>query len=279
MRRRLAWGAALLVLSGCGTADSSADQAAGPAHAGAGTVIEAPGRDPELCLGGVADSRPPQCRGVPLRGWDWTAVPDEETANGTTWGDFSVVGNYDGTTLTLTEPAQPDPAGPVKPESFTSPCPEPAGGWQTSDPARAGQDDIVAATVLFQREADAAALWIDRRAASGSQGALTILNVAFTGDLERHERDLRTLWGGPLCVLQLEHTSRELTAAHEDLARGGAAELGLQFLGSSVWKRRSVVQLSVVTVTPQQRQALDERYGPGLVDVVPELQPLDESTP
>lgn len=266
-------------MSGCGTDAPSADRvAAGPVeHTGAGTVLETPGRGPELCLGGVAESLPPQCRGVPLRGWDWTAVPDEESVSGTTWGAFSVVGTYDGTTLTLTEPARPDPARPVRPESGTSPCPEPAGGWQASDPARAGQDDVVAANTLFLRAADAAALWVDRRAPSGSQSALTILNVAYTGDLEQHERELRTVWGGPLCVFQLERTVHELTAAHDDLGRGGAEELGLEFLGSTVHQRRSVVQVSVVTVTPQQRQALDERYGPGVVDVVPELRPVDES--
>lgn len=74
---------------------------------GVGTVIEKPGSPPELCLGPVAESWPPQCEGLPLSGWDWaTYPPEQQTAAGapvTRWGSYAVTGTFDGLTLTVTE--------------------------------------------------------------------------------------------------------------------------------------------------------------------------------
>src|SRR5688572_3418701 len=36
-----------------------------------GIVLEDDSHGPELCLGGVALSLPPQCGGVPLANWEW----------------------------------------------------------------------------------------------------------------------------------------------------------------------------------------------------------------
>ncbi|MDQ2697611.1 MAG: hypothetical protein M3Y46_02355, partial [Actinomycetota bacterium] len=38
-----------------------------------GTVLDA-GGDPQLCLGAIAESYPPQCSGIPLEGWTWDGV-------------------------------------------------------------------------------------------------------------------------------------------------------------------------------------------------------------
>ncbi|MGH2591791.1 MAG: hypothetical protein ACRDGW_13485, partial [Actinomycetota bacterium] len=67
------------------------------------TILESRDHGPELCLGGVADSYPPQCGGVPIANWDWDLVDGEESASGTTWGNFHVVGNYDGSTFTVAD--------------------------------------------------------------------------------------------------------------------------------------------------------------------------------
>lgn len=73
---------------------------------GQGTVIEMPDGTPELCLGLVRESYPPQCEGVPLSGWDWeTAGAQEEAGSGaatTRWGTYAVTGTFDGLTLTVT---------------------------------------------------------------------------------------------------------------------------------------------------------------------------------
>ncbi|GAA1756585.1 hypothetical protein [Agromyces humatus] len=68
---------------------------------GLGTVLEQDGR-PELCLGAVAESYPPQCGGPSIIGWDWDAVDGEQTASEVTWGAYAVWGEWDGATFTLT---------------------------------------------------------------------------------------------------------------------------------------------------------------------------------
>ncbi|MBW3549122.1 MAG: hypothetical protein KY452_13460 [Actinobacteria bacterium] len=64
------------------------------------TVLESPDHGPQLCLGGVQESYPPQCGGPDVIGWDWDVVQGEESANGTTWGTYTVVGTWDGEALT-----------------------------------------------------------------------------------------------------------------------------------------------------------------------------------
>jgi hypothetical protein len=78
--------AALLLLAGCGTQTGSASgahdvpqpddamptttpAAPGTVSSGLATVMDTD--RPELCLGDVALSYPPQCSGIPLKGWDW----------------------------------------------------------------------------------------------------------------------------------------------------------------------------------------------------------------
>ncbi len=71
---------------------------------------------PELCLGPVAESYPPQCSGIPLRGWDWAEHEHQfERSGDVRWGLFAVTGTFDGTTMTVTgavPAAAYDPAGP-----------------------------------------------------------------------------------------------------------------------------------------------------------------------
>ena len=68
---------------------------------GVGTVLDSDGR-PELCLGAVAESYPPQCSGPEIISWDWAAVDGEETADEVTWGAYAVWGDWDGETFTVT---------------------------------------------------------------------------------------------------------------------------------------------------------------------------------
>lgn len=85
---------------------------------GQGTVIDVAG-DVQLCLGGVMESFPPQCTGVPLVGWDWADVDGSETSGDVTWGVYAVQGTYDGDLLTVTQPpillALFDPKAPDDP--------------------------------------------------------------------------------------------------------------------------------------------------------------------
>ncbi len=69
----------------------------------AGMVIDAAG-DVEICLGGVMESYPPQCVGVPVDGWTWDQVDGSESIGEVRWGSYAIRGAYDGERFALTDP-------------------------------------------------------------------------------------------------------------------------------------------------------------------------------
>lgn len=247
------------------------------------TVLESPGQGPELCAGGVAESLPPQCGGPEIAGWDWDAV-DAESASGTTWGEYTLTGTWDGARFTLTEPAEP----PVRPErsdawetDFSTPCPEPEGGWRPVDPATATDAGLQAALALARESPDFAGAWIDQSyldtlAPDASDTELEavandpkrlVLNLRFTRDLEAREQEVRAVWGGALCVSAAERTEAELRAIQEELSDVPG------FLGSGVTE--GAVQVSVLVARVATQRELDDRYGAGVVRLVGALRPID----
>ena len=53
----------------------------------------------------LADSLPPQGGDIPLAGWNWNDVDGEQTIGDVTWGGmYEVIGTWDGTILTVTQP-------------------------------------------------------------------------------------------------------------------------------------------------------------------------------
>jgi len=289
--------APVIVLSACGDDPStvSADSPGGGSAAASGdggdtvyeanaTVLEAPGAGPQLCLGGIAESLPPQCGGPGIVGWDWDAVDGEESASGTTWGTFHVVGTFLDGTFTVTEPpGPPDPAlSPEPTPDFSSPCPEPPGGWAVVDPATATDAGQQEAATYATSQPDHAGLWIDQSinpaladgADPGDEPAANdptqyILNVRFTGDLERHEAELRQRWGGALCVSPADHSEAELRAIQDELAGEDA------FLYSSVDITENRVELGVIVDDGSIQQRLDAEHGTGIVLVQSALRPVN----
>jgi len=184
-----------------------------------------------------------------------TAARRRESSAG---GEYVVIGTYDGERFTVTEP--PTPAPPPAPESGlipSTPCPAPPQGWGVIDAATTGYEALDAARAYAEAQPDYAAVWLDS----------SILNVQFTGNLERHERALRAVWGGALCVSMGERTAAEVeairAALHDELSPMGTAILAAGRIGLQV----------VVDDGLQQR--LDDRYGPGLVEVSALLVPTD----
>lgn len=95
---------------------------------GQGTVIEVPDGSPEVCLGPVRESYPPQCDGIPLTGWDWAVagIQDEADLGGgrTRWGTYAVTGIFDGHVLAVTGSvplALYDPAAQPSPRPVAPP--------------------------------------------------------------------------------------------------------------------------------------------------------------
>jgi hypothetical protein len=294
--------AALLpaLVAACGSGDTGPGPGAGGSSVtmpavdptqlfeGSGTVLD-DGSGPQLCLGGVAESYPPQCSGIALAGWDWDAVDGEESAAGTAWGEFHVVGTYDGETFTVARagPYEPGAVADGGDRDFTTPCAEPEGGWVAADPGKAGEADFTAGAAIAQRLRTYVTLWVDyaedltpeeldERAVQGDS-VLQIMNVIVTEDAVGAEAAIREAWGGPLCVTEREgHTAAELTAMRLEAERFIEEELGLE----TIWSSEGDVGLAAefgVVVDPggAGQSALDERYGPGLVQLFPALRPVD----
>jgi hypothetical protein len=288
MRRLAALLVIALLATGCSDDEpvqvgaSGAPAADDGALTGTATVLESPEHGPQLCLGGVADSYPPQCGGPDIVGGDWTAAAREESAHGTTWGEYTVVGTYADGTFTVTEPPRAPERLDAAPEPTAStPCPEPAGGWRAVDAAMTTPATQDAAMAAARAEGDYSGAWVDQsinpayadgelsteEELSMNDPAALILNVRFTGDVERHEAELRALWGGALCVSEGRHTEAELVRVQQELSeRDDLLWSGTDTIGEQV-------ELGVVVDDGVQAE-MDERYGEGVVDVQPALTPL-----
>lgn len=71
---------------------------------GQAMVIQRRGSVPMLAWT-LEDSLPPSGGDIPLAGWNWDDVDGEQTFGDVTWGGmYEVIGTWDGTTLTVTQP-------------------------------------------------------------------------------------------------------------------------------------------------------------------------------
>lgn len=285
--------ALVTVLAGCGSgvpgASTSGDPSVGEEVVllGSGLVLD-DGDGPELCLGGVLESYPPQCGGPRLVGWDWDQVEGEVRASGTTWGDYVVIGTYDGERFTLTRrPVGRDEYDGPRPrplhgdEELETPCPEPPGGWRPVDPERTTESALQQVARAADRLDGFADLWWDQsvnpayddpdsaeREYAMNDPAKLVVNVRVVGDAQAAEAELREVWGGALCVTEARRTREEL----RDIQQALADTPGLLFSEPG----RDVVDIQVVHDDGSLQRRLDERYGAGVVRVRSALTPLAE---
>jgi hypothetical protein len=282
-------GAIPLLLAGCAAAVPGGDGptqtagAEGRRYQTTATVLQSRDHGPELCLGVVLDSFPPQCRGLPITNWRWDQVEGQQTAGGTTWGSYHLVGAYDGASFTVLRADRPPPARrPSREERFRdepkSPCPEPERGWTVPDPARRSEQYLERVTRAARAEPDFAGVWLSYLEPMGHNVAEEpgefVLNVAFTGDLERHQAQLRSLWGGRLCVTRQQRSYRELLRIQRELHGAAGSELGLHMLSTGIREDANAVSLEVVVLEERARQALDARFGVGAVQATARLTPI-----
>jgi hypothetical protein len=295
--------AAVLALAGCGdrtgtppgATDATSPVASPTAVPSATDPLTTPwpvtvlddGDGAELCLGGVADSLPPQCSGPPLAGWDWSEYDgDYEQRSGVRWGEFVVTGTFDGTAITPTDvvaaaDVEP-PDDPVVGSEFETPCPEPAGGWVAVDPTKAGQADMDRAFARASRLDGYAASFVDtsrdersfeemdRDAAAGHDDVSTwIVNVRVVGDAGAAQDAIREVWGGPLCVVSGgDHTDAELGRIQEALT-------DVPGFSGSGRDTSGVVEVAVVYDDGTLQRWADEEYGRGVVQVSSALVPAE----
>lgn len=240
------------------------------------TVLESRDHGPQLCYA-VMESYPPQCSGPDIAGWDWSTV-DAESASGTTWGHYVVVGTFDGETFTLTEPAkvgkwQGTPRGD---DGLATPCPEPPGGWQPIDPDTATQTAFQAATRRAQEVEGFGGLWIDQQIPddeinewNANDPKRFVLNVTTAGDMAAMETAIREVWGGSLCVSRVARSAAELA----DVRRNLPHIPGL--LSSSTDVVAGQVTLDVLVAREELQRHLDESFREGAVRLFGALEPID----
>lgn len=279
--------------------DDSLNQPAGPLPTpgttdepvlGFGMVLDK-GEGPELCLGPIAESYPPQCGGIPLDGWDWSSRDDFEDISGVKFAMYAVTGIFDGTRLSVTEEpisgALYDPAVDLSVGRATSTlCPEPDGGWAVLD------RDLANANALVRAERAALDLdgyvthWSDQFSGleisvpaevnpdpdpeMGDDGTLDplklVLNVQVSGDVAGATEAIRKVWGGALCVTNPRYTERELS----DLAAALADAPGI----TAVLPQYDRVVAEVLFDDGTLQDYVDDAYGVGSVVVVSALRPV-----
>jgi hypothetical protein len=282
-----------LFVAACGAEGPSADRQDTAAErpspvvseAEVGQLYEADGmvcddgrRGPVLWLGASLMILGPQpCRGIPLVNWDWGVVDGEETAGGTTSGNYRVVGAYDGETLTVTDvgPYEDDPAAFGTDPDTTAACDEPEGGWAVPDPDHNTQNDVGVVHAYARSQPDYSTSWNTPLDPALAEFGPVIVNIVFTGDAELHKAEIRKIWDGPLCVVERDlPTARELARIRQEV-EAGLDDLGLQMLWSAGPAVEPVIELGVVAdVGGRAQAALDARYGPGVVRLIRALRPV-----
>ena len=247
-----------------GSSDAPADSGEAPAPVPEGTVtthglmtVLDPGTGPQLCLGAIAESYPPQCSGLPLKDFDFGDVGAEE-ASGVTWGSYAVTGTFDGTTFTATEStpaALYDPIAMPTEEPPGPACESPA----TTDPDLATPEAMDATLAAASALPGLAMTWL-----SGNT-----INVAVAKDAAGAETTLRETWGGPLCVTTAERTEAELNTISQELQ----AELPSLLTSGSM--AADSIDAQVVFDDGAIQAWADQTYGEGLVTVTSALLPAE----
>jgi hypothetical protein len=221
------------------------------------TVLD-DGDGPEMCLGAVAESYPPQCGGPALADFDWGDVGSEEAA-GVRWGSYALTGTFDGSTFTVTDAipaalydamAQPG-AGGLEPACDDA---------TTTDADMATPEDMDATLAAASALPTYATAWL-------SNGTIS---VAVTEDAEGAEAELRKTWGGLLCVTTVERTDADLNAINQELQ----AALGDQLLTSGSTSPDSL-DAQVVFDDGSVQEWADATYGDGLVRISSALVPVE----
>lgn len=230
------------------------------------TVLDA-GDGPQLCLGGVAESFPPQCSGPELVGWTWAELQGWQRESGVRWGEFAVTGTWDGERLSVTDvvPAMLFNPGPEADDgSLETPCPEPEGGWQVRDEGLTTSETLDATLQAASALEGFAAVWLD----GPDDPTEVILNVAVTEDPAGAEERLRETWGGKLCVTEAARSESELNRIGQELQDQVP---GLLAVSGQV----DTVGVDVIHDDESIQAWADATYGAGVVRVVSALTPAE----
>lgn len=277
---------AMLAVAGCSSGDPAADRPAGSVDGPAGAeelvtqgiVMQAsPDSRVELCVGPIAESYPPQCRGPELLGeFSWDDVPAREQG-GVRWSEegYFAVGRYDraADTFTLSRGLSATP-----PDGFVMPTSDPVEFPRLCEDPFRGGDPSSAADLAAQERLQQRLPAIDGYVTSWVSDGVSLFNVVVTGDAEAAHAALREVWQGGLCVVQRDlPTAADLTAAQEALTER-SAEMRLTTAGSGGVS--GVLEVGVIVADAETRALIHDVVGPWLreeqVRIVGAMVPLAE---
>lgn len=143
---------------------------------------------------------------------------------------------YDGEIFTLIE-AGPPCWQEAQDHPIEGACPEPSGGWERPDPDLSSEADYRHTIRTSGKNpisrAPGSTTPMSRRSSPTPR-----TSSALTGDLERHEREVRRNWGGPLCLMKREYTLKRLSKIQKELHDFVAHELDLDILWSDASEYR-----------------------------------------
>lgn len=212
------------------------------------------------------DSLPPAgCSGAIVVGASANRIPGAtKYPNGTiTTPVMHLVGTYKDGRLTLTEPptsSAPVAPPPTKPNPPVS-CPVPAGGWPLDRANEAGFSRVAA---YVNTQPDGGSPRIDR--------SQRIMTAPFTGDLERHRRELAAVYDGPVCVELARASQRDLAALGKQVS-DEVKQKGYGLLSVRSGNAFGTAVITVVAASDRDREAIAQEH-PGLVEVESFLNPI-----
>jgi hypothetical protein len=145
--------------------------------------------------------------------------------------------------------------GQLQEPDFSTPCPEPEGGWQAATDVTAFSSPEISARSEF------AGMWFDP--------ATSVYTVRVVGEVATLESLIRSRYEGPVCVVPAQRTMTELMATRDALLAFSSARVIDAFILVDAPGERALA--SVLLDDPSLQPRFDGQFGAGTVLVVPRL--------
>lgn len=220
-------------------------------------LIEQPDGDVTFCIGGLYQTLPPSCTGVTVKGdFTWESVQHREV-NGIRFTEtpYRLVGKLEpgdatGTLTVALPPEEAVEAPSVQPPTADDLCSDP---MRDANPAMAAPEDK-SNLMLLTEKLPVVSTWLS----DGDTG----VNVLVQGDNEAAFTEMRTVWGGPLCVESSDlATEKERSAVRDRVASQLPADQYLTAAIDAGDPRNPTLEVHVVMLTPALEAQLTEAVG------------------
>ncbi len=205
----------------------------------------------------------PQIRAVSV---DLSALSNQVTAQGVTWGTAFLAGTFSDGTLQVNEQGPPRPTG-NGPRLVDPPCSPPPTGWATGSVDEPSTTAVEAYESQFPSDVASVAMF-------HPQSQTWVVTIAST-DPARTTAALGAEYPDQLCVVQSRY---QVSDVHDAKAAATALlsqdQYGVTAVGLTTGTDgQPVVEVEAVSDTPELRDALASQPA-GLVNIVPWLKPV-----